>query len=118
MELLRRLTVRGGSGRIFEYGGPGAESLSLPQRATICNMGAELTLTTSVFPSDEATREYFRLLGREAEWRPLGPDPDAEYDDRIELDLDAVGRAGQRHQRLARPRGAGGGGRGRGGRAG
>jgi aconitate hydratase len=90
MELLRRLTVRGGSGRIFEYGGPGAESLSLPQRATICNMGAELTLTTSVFPSDEATREYFRLLGREAEWRPLGPDPDAEYDDRIELDLDAI----------------------------
>src|SRR5581483_7012173 len=78
MELLRRLSVRGGSGRIFEYGGPGAESLSLPQRATICNMGAELTLTTSVFPSDEATREYFRLLGREAEWRPLGPDPDAE----------------------------------------
>ena len=90
MELLRRYTVRGGSGRIFEYGGPGAATLSLPQRATICNMGAELTLTTSVFPSDEATREYFRLLGRDAEWRPLGPDPDAEYDDRIELDLDAV----------------------------
>jgi aconitate hydratase len=90
MELLRRYTVRGGSGRIFEYGGPGAATLSLPQRATICNMGAELTLTTSVFPSDEATREYFRLLGREAEWRPLGPDPDAEYDDRIELDLDAI----------------------------
>jgi len=87
MELLRRHTVRGGSGRIFEYGGPGAATLSLPQRATICNMGAELTLTTSVFPSDEATREYFRLLGREADWRPLAPDPDAEYDDRIELDL-------------------------------
>jgi aconitate hydratase len=90
MELLRRYSVRGGSGRIFEYGGPGAATLSLPQRATICNMGAELTLTTSVFPSDEATREYFRLLGREAEWRPLGPDPDAEYDDRIELDLSTV----------------------------
>jgi len=87
MELLRRYTVRGGSGRIFEYGGPGAATLSLPQRATICNMGAELTLTTSVFPSDEATREYFRLLGREADWRPLAPDADAEYDDRIELDL-------------------------------
>ena len=90
MELLRRYTVRGGSGRIFEYGGPGAATLSLPQRATICNMGAELTLTTSVFPSDEATREYFRLLGREADWRPLAPDPDAEYDDRIELDLGSL----------------------------
>ena len=90
MELLRRYSVRGGSGRIFEYGGPGAATLSLPQRATICNMGAELTLTTSVFPSDDATREYFRLLGREAEWHPLGPDPDAEYDDRIELDLSTL----------------------------
>jgi aconitate hydratase len=90
MELLRRYTVRGGSGRIFEYGGPGAATLSLPQRATICNMGAELTLTTSVFPSDEATREYFRLLGREADWRPLAPDADAEYDDRIELDLSSL----------------------------
>ena len=90
MELLRRYSVRGGSGRIFEYGGPGAATLSLPQRATICNMGAELTLTTSVFPSDEATREYFRLLGREADWRPLAPDADAEYDDRIELDLSSL----------------------------
>ena len=90
MELLRRYSVRGGSGRIFEYGGPGAGTLSLPQRATICNMGAELTLTTSVFPSDEATREYFRLLGREADWRPLAPDVDAEYDDRIELDLSSL----------------------------
>ena len=90
MELLRRYTVRGGSGRIFEYGGPGAATLSLPQRATICNMGAELTLTTSVFPSDEATREYFRLLGREADWQPLAPDTDAEYDDRIALDLSGL----------------------------
>ena len=65
LELLRRYSVRGGSGKIFEYGGPGAATLSLPQRATICNMGAELTLTTSVFPSDEATRSYFALLGRE-----------------------------------------------------
>ena len=90
MELLRRYTVRGGSGRVFEYGGPGAATLSLPQRATICNMGAELTATTSVFPSDEATLEYFRLLGREAQWRPLGPDPDAEYDERIEMDLSTL----------------------------
>ena len=67
LELLRRYTVRGGSGKIFEYAGPGAAALSLPQRATICNMGAELTLTTSVFPSDQVTREYFRLLGREGD---------------------------------------------------
>ena len=90
LELLRRYSVRGGSGKIFEYGGPGAATLSLPQRATICNMGAELTLTTSVFPSDEATRAYFALLGREAEWRPLAADPDAEYDEQIELDLSAL----------------------------
>ena len=90
MELLRRYSVRGGNGRIFEYGGPGAAELSLPQRATICNMGAELTLTTSVFPSDEATREYFRLLGRETDWQPLAADPDAEYDDRIEVDLGSL----------------------------
>ena len=90
LELLRRYSVRGGSGKIFEYGGPGAATLSLPQRATICNMGAELTLTTSVFPSDEATRAYFALLGREADWRPLAADPDAEYDEQIELDLSAL----------------------------
>src|SRR5262245_19259579 len=90
LELLRRYTVRGGSGKIFEYAGPGAAALSLPQRATICNMGAELTLTTSVFPSDEATREYFRLLGREAQWQPLAADADAEYDEEIELDLGAL----------------------------
>ena len=90
LELLRRYTVRGGSGKIFEYGGPGAATLSLPQRATICNMGAELTLTTSVFPSDEATRSYFALLGREKEWTPLAADPGAEYDEQIELDLSTL----------------------------
>ena len=90
LELLRRYSVRGGSGKIFEYGGPGAATLSLPQRATICNMGAELTLTTSVFPSDEATRSYFALLGREKDWQPLAADPDAEYDEQIELDLSTL----------------------------
>jgi aconitate hydratase len=90
LELLRRLSVRGGSGKIFEYTGPGVATLSLPQRMTIANMGAELTLTTSVFPSDETTRDYFRRLGREADWRPVAPDPDAEYDDTIELDLASV----------------------------
>jgi aconitate hydratase len=90
LELLRRYSVRGGSGKIFEYGGPGAATLSLPQRATICNMGAELTLTTSVFPSDEATRSYFALLGRAGDWRPMAADPDAEYDEQIELDLSTL----------------------------
>jgi aconitate hydratase len=90
LELLRRLTVRGGSGKIFEYGGPGVASLSLPQRMTIANMGAELTLTTSIFPSDEVTRDYFRRLGREADWRPVAADDDAGYDDEIELDLSAI----------------------------
>jgi aconitate hydratase len=90
LELLRRYSVRGGSGKIFEYAGPGAAGLSLPQRATIANMGAELTLTTSVFPSDETTRDYFRLLGREGEWRPLAADGDAEYDAEIEMDLSAL----------------------------
>src|SRR3989449_5989672 len=90
LELLRRYSVRGGSGKIFEYAGPGAASLSLPQRATICNMGAELTLTTSVFPSDEATRRYFALLGREASWQPLAADADAEYDEEIALDLGSL----------------------------
>src|SRR5499427_2960725 len=90
LELLRRYSVRGGSGKIFEYAGPGAATLSLPQRATICNMGAELTLTTSVFPSDQATREYFERLGRASDWRPLAADPDAEYDEEIELDLSAL----------------------------
>jgi aconitate hydratase len=90
LELLRRLTVRGGSGKIFEFGGPGVATLSVPQRATIANMGAEVGLTTSVFPSDEVSREYFKLLGREGDWRPLTADPDAEYDDRIDLDLSKV----------------------------
>jgi predicted aconitate hydratase len=90
LELLRRHTVRGGAGRILEYTGPGADALSLPQRATICNMGAELGATTSVFASDETTRAYFALLGREAEWRPLAADADAEYDEEIALDLGAL----------------------------
>jgi len=90
LELLRRLTVRGGFGKIFEYGGPGVASLTVPQRATIANMGAELGLTTSVFPSDDVTRAYLTRLGREADWRPLSADPDATYDDALELDLDAL----------------------------
>jgi predicted aconitate hydratase len=90
LELLRRLSVRGGAGRIFEYGGPGVASLSLPQRMTLANMGAELGLTTSVFPSDAVTRDYFRRLHRKQAWTPQAPDEDAEYDDRLELDLSAI----------------------------
>jgi aconitate hydratase len=90
MELLRRLTVKGGNEKIFEYAGPGLAGLSLPERATIANMGAELSLTTSVFPSDEVTRQYLGRLGRESEWRALAPDPGAEYDGEVTLDLSAI----------------------------
>src|SRR5437588_8308486 len=91
LELLRRLTVRGGTGKIFEYGGPGLCSLIAAQRMTIANMGAELGLTTSVFPSDEVTRSFLTRLGRGDDWREAAPDADAEYDDQIELDLRALG---------------------------
>jgi aconitate hydratase len=90
LELLRRLTVRGGFGKIFEYTGPGVATLSVPQRATIANMGAELGLTTSVFPSDDVTRTFLARVGRDRDWQPLAPDPDAAYDDTIQLDLGAV----------------------------
>jgi aconitate hydratase len=91
LELLRRFSVRGGAGKIFEYAGPGLPSLLLAQRMTIANMGAELTLTTSVFPSDEVTRSYMTRLGRREDWRPAAPDADATYDDQIELDLSTIG---------------------------
>src|SRR5258708_32377014 len=90
LELLRRLTVRGGTGKIFEYGGPGLRSLAAAQRMTIANMGAELGLTTSVFPSDDITRSFLTRLGRGDDWRPAAPDADATYDDQIDLDLSQV----------------------------
>ncbi|MGD0766202.1 MAG: aconitate hydratase [Dehalococcoidia bacterium] len=90
LEMLRRLTVRGGVGRVFEYGGDGAASLGVPERATITNMGAELGATSSLFPSDERTREYLRAQKREEAWRPLAADDDAEYDEVIEIDLDRL----------------------------
>jgi aconitate hydratase len=90
LELLRRLTVRGGTGKIFEYAGPGLASLLMAQRMTIANMGAELGLTTSVFPSDEVTRSFLTRLGRGEDWRPGAPDEDAAYDDQIALDLGAL----------------------------
>jgi aconitate hydratase len=90
LELLRRLTVRGGFGKIFEYAGPGVSTLTVPQRATIANMGAELGLTTSVFPSDEVTQSYLARLGRDASWRPLAADSGASYDDTLEVDLSTI----------------------------
>ncbi|MCH8920562.1 MAG: aconitate hydratase [Chloroflexi bacterium] len=90
-ELLRRLTVKGGVGKIFEYYGEGVASLSVPERSTITNMGAELGATTSIFPSDERTREYFRAQKREEMWRPTSADPDPEYDEVVEIDLNKLG---------------------------
>jgi aconitate hydratase len=90
LELLRRLTVKGGVGKIFEYSGEGVETLTVPQRATITNMGAELGATTSIFPSDEMTRGFLRAQGREGDFRPIAADPDAFYDGIIEIDLDAL----------------------------
>jgi aconitate hydratase len=90
LEMLRRLTVKGGVGRIFEYGGEGVACLAVPERATITNMGAELGATTSVFPSDELTREYLRAQRRDEVWVPLTADPDAEYDEVVEIDLDTL----------------------------
>jgi aconitate hydratase len=87
LELLRRLTVKGGVGKIFEYFGEGVKELSVPERATITNMGAELGATTSIFPSDEITRAYLKAQGREEDWVEILPDPDAEYDEIIEIDL-------------------------------
>lgn len=87
LELLRRLTVKGGVGKIFEYFGDGIKELSVPERSTITNMGAELGATTSIFPSDEITRAYLKAQGREKDWIELLPDHDAEYDEVIEINL-------------------------------
>jgi aconitate hydratase len=87
LELLRRLTVKGGVGRVMEYGGDGISNLSVPERATITNMGAELGATSSVFPSDEQTRAFLRAQQREEAWSPLAADAIAPYDAEVELDL-------------------------------
>src|SRR5690606_7542485 len=85
--LLRILTVKGGVGKIIEYSGEGVKTLSVPERATITNMGAELGATTSIFPSDEITREFLKAQGREEDWIELKPDEGASYDKVIEIDL-------------------------------
>jgi aconitate hydratase len=90
LELLRRLSVKGGVGKILEYGGPGVKALGVPERATITNMGAELGATTSVFPSDEVTRAFLKAQGRESDWSEIVADADAEYDEVVELDLSTL----------------------------
>lgn len=90
LELLRRRTVKGGVGRVFEYAGPGVATLSVPERATIANMGAELGATGTLFPSDGVTRAFLKAMGREADWRELGPDADAAYDEEEAIDLSTL----------------------------
>lgn len=87
LEVLRRISVKGGIGKILEYTGPGIKTLNVAERSTITNMGAETGATTSVFPSDENTRKWMRAYRREQHWMPLEADPDAIYDDVIEIDL-------------------------------
>ena len=90
LEVLRRLSVKGGVGRVMEYTGPGVATLTVPERATIANMGAELGATTSVFPSDEVTRAFLKAQDREADWQPLAADPGASYDETVEICLDTL----------------------------
>lgn len=90
LEILSRLTVKGGVGKIIEYGGEGILSLSVPQRATITNMGAELGATTSIFPSDDVTFAFMKAQGREKDWVELLADGDAKYDETIEIDLSTL----------------------------
>ena len=90
LKLLEILSVKGGVGAIIEWGGEGAKTLTVPERATITNMGAELGATTSIFPSDEQTRLFLKAQGREADFMPLESDPDAHYDRVISIDLSAL----------------------------
>ena len=90
LEVLRIMSVKGGVGKIIEYGGEGVKTLTVPERATITNMGAELGATTSIFPSDEITREFLKAQGREDDYTELSSDPDAVYDEVIDIDLSAL----------------------------
>lgn len=87
LEVLRIMSVKGGVGKIIEYGGEGVKTLSVPERATITNMGAELGATTSIFPSDEITLAFLKAQGREDDWTEIQPDADAVYDEVIDIDL-------------------------------
>lgn len=90
LEVLRRLTVKGGVGKVMEYIGDGVKTLSVPERATITNMGAELGATTSIFPSDEVTHAFLKAQQREQDFVPLSADPDATYDEILDIDLTAL----------------------------
>ena len=90
LELLRRFSVKFGVGKVFEYTGPGVESLSAHERTVITNMGTELGATTSIFPSDERTKEFLDRLGRGEDYVELAPDEDAEYDDEVVIDLSEI----------------------------
>ncbi len=90
LEVLRILSVKGGVGKVIEYGGEGIKTLTVPERATITNMGAELGATTSIFPSDEITRDFMKAQYREDDWKELLPDEDAEYSRVIDIDLSAL----------------------------
>lgn len=87
LEMLRRVTIKGGLGKVYEYVGPGAEALEVPQRATITNMGAEMGATTSIFPADDTVRRYLKAQGREQDFTQILPDEDAEYDEEIRINL-------------------------------
>ena len=90
LELLRVMTVKGGVGKVIEYGGAGVKSLSVPERATITNMGAELGATTSIFPSDDITKEFLAAQKREGDWSELVADEGATYDETVTIDLDTL----------------------------
>ena len=90
LDVLRQLGVKGGVGAVIEYSGEGVATLSVPQRATITNMGAELGATSSIFPSDEVTRAFLKAQRREGDYIPLSPDPDAHYDAVYTVDLSAL----------------------------
>lgn len=90
LEMLRRLSAKGGFGKIFEYYGPGIECLDVPSRATVCNMGAELGATCSLFPSDHHTKAFLDAMGRGDDWCELLPDEGADYDEHIEINLDEL----------------------------
>lgn len=87
LQMLKKVSIKGGLGKVYEYTGPGAASLEVPQRATITNMGAEMGATTSIFPADEPVRRYLTAQGRPEDYTELLPDEDAEYDERIEINL-------------------------------
>ncbi|MCI0482603.1 MAG: aconitase family protein, partial [Candidatus Dadabacteria bacterium] len=90
LKMLELFTVKGNVGVVMEYGGPGVKTLSVPERATITNMGAEMGVTTSIFPSDEVTKKFLKAQGREKDWVKLEADSDAQYDKVVELDLSTI----------------------------